>query len=492
MKKLILRWILAGLLFCLITGVAFANSWGLSGNLLDVVMEDGRWNDYTTISNQEGDFAVLGGRYHNVLMRHKNGELLTYPLAVWQETDKIQVETPKLNLRNDGRVLEITYGDQESYAFQLNRQYSTYDSGDALIQAYVNGLSFTRSDHSMLVSDGTRDVVWLRDVRLETFNIKLFPQTIEEVLHLNRMYAILDSGRNGMDMGASSVNIGKGTAPVYSAPFTRSWRAAKGKAAVGLSGQHWRMGEYLNADGEGFVRIRYEVSERTQRIGYVLASDLNTEVHEEHFFKTIHVPVETLKGTWLTDDPLVSQYQQFYLPKGLQLICMGTYGDDYAWVSGKIKNGTFTDGGKTVTDGDQIVWGYVPLKRLTISSEDEYRNTIEWDAMAKYAGHWHFAAGGVGVSDHLMLYADGTWEGYTDILRGGTWQLTRYNPEDNLYWADVPYEIVFFLENGAVNIKGFWPDEDGNGFSMLNWEGSGGYERLAEPFTPPADDAGNG
>ncbi len=493
MKNRFLRWVLLTVLLCLAFSPALANSWGLKGDLLDVVMEDNRWNDYSALTQQQGDFAVMGGRYHNVLMRHKDGELLTYPLAVWQETDKMHIETPKLNLRNDGHVLEITYGDQESYAFQLNRKYDTYDSGDALIHAYVNGLNFTRTDYSLIVSDGSRDVVWMRDVRLENFNIKLFPQSIEEVLHLNRMYAILDSGRNHMDLGASSVNIGKGTAPVYSAPFTQSWRAAKGKASVGLSGQHWRMGEYQNADGEGFVRIRYEVSERTQRIGYVLASDLNTEVHDEHLFKTIRVPVETRTNTWLTDDPLVSQYQQFYLPASVQLICMGTYGDDYAWVSGKIKNGGFTYGGQLITDGDQIVWGYVPLKHLTISAEDEYRNTIEWDAMAQFAGYWHFAAGGVGVADYLTLYADGTWDGHTgDEQTGGTWRLTRYDPTNDLYWADVPYEITFIRDSGTVNIKGFWPDEDGNGFSLLYWEGSGGYERMMEPHSLPPETAGNG
>lgn len=494
MKNNILRWILLALLVCLAISPALANSWGLTGDLLSVVMEDDRWDDYSTITRQQGDFAVLGGRYHNVLMQHKDGELLTYPLAVWQETDKLQVEKPKLTLDQDDQMLTLSYGEDETYVFRLDYQFDTYHVDDALVFAEVNGLTFNRDGYGFTVSDGENIALWQRNVVLKDFNIKLFPKSIEEVLHLNRMYAVLDSGIEGMDDGASSVNIGKGTAPVYSAPFGESaWRAAKGKASVGLSGQHWRMGEYINDDGEGYIRIRYEVSERTQRIGYVRASDLNTEAHKEHLFNTISVPAEAQSGTWLTDDPRVSQYRQFYVPPGTQFTCMGTYGMDYAFVAAKAKNGSFVDGGKLVTDGDQIVWGYVPLKHLTISSEDEYRSTIEWDTMAQFAGYWHFAAGGVGIADYLTLYADGTWDGHTgNEQTGGTWRLTRYDPANDLYWADVPYEITFMRDSGTVNIKGFWPDENGDGFSLLYWEGSGGYERLDGPFVPPEDGAGNG
>ena len=76
-------------------------------------------------------------------------------------------------------------------------------------------------------------------------------------------------------------------------------------------------------------------------------------------------------------------------------------------------------------------------------------------------------------------------------ITAGTWRLTRYHPDDHLYWADVPYEITFMRDSGTVNIKGFWPDEDGNSFSLLYWEGSGGYERTDEPFAP-SEPGGNG
>ncbi len=497
MNKLILRWVLLCLLFCLGISSALANSWGLSGERMNVVMDDDRWDHYSTLSKQQGDFAIMASRYHNVLMRHKDGKLLTYPLAVWQKTDKQHVDAPKLTLHNNTRTLEIAYGDQESYTFQLDYRFDTFLTADALIHATVSGLTFTRTDYSMLVSDGKRDVVWQRDVRLDDFNIKLFPRTIDEVLNLNRMYALLDStDRLGTDLeGRFQTGSGKGSVPVYSAPSRDSaWRASKGKAAVGLAGGYWQLGTYLNASNVPYIKIRYAVSERTQRIGYVCAADLGIETNPDlnQANQMIHVPVEVICSTWLTDDPVVSQYQQFYVPQGMQFVCMGLYGKDYAYVAAKAKNGSFVDGGQIVTDGDQTVWGYVPLRDLSISAADPCRNTIEWDAMASLAGHWYFAAGGVGISDYLTLYADGTWEGYTDILTGGTWRLTRYNPENNLYWADVPYEITFIRDNGTVTTKGLNPSDDGSGFSMFYWEGSGGYERMNEPFVPPAGEAGNG
>ena len=46
---------------------ASANSWGLKGKLLTLVMDDARWDNYSTVCNQAGSWAILGSRYHNAL-----------------------------------------------------------------------------------------------------------------------------------------------------------------------------------------------------------------------------------------------------------------------------------------------------------------------------------------------------------------------------------------------------------------------------------------
>ena len=68
MKKQILP-VLILLLACMIlicTG-ASANSWGLKGKLYQAVEQSKAWDDYTTLSNQEGSFAVMQARYHHAL-----------------------------------------------------------------------------------------------------------------------------------------------------------------------------------------------------------------------------------------------------------------------------------------------------------------------------------------------------------------------------------------------------------------------------------------
>ena len=194
--------LLSVILICFVITPAFANQWGLSGDLLDAVMEDGRWDDYTALTRQQGSFAVLGGRYHNVLMQYKEDELRTYPLAVWQETDKLQVSRPKLLLNEEEQMLSLSYGENETYVFHLDHPFDTFYTDDALVYAETNGLTFNRDEYGFTVSDGESVAYWQNNVVLEQFNIKLFPRSMEEVRHLNRMVQLLDSAdRLGTDLG---------------------------------------------------------------------------------------------------------------------------------------------------------------------------------------------------------------------------------------------------------------------------------------------------
>ncbi len=62
--------------------------------------------------------------------------------------------------------------------------------------------------------------------------------------------------------------------------------------------------------------------------------------------------------------------------------------------------------------------------------------------------------------------------------------MTRYNTFRDKYWYPVDYEITLIRENGYVNVKGLKLDD--NGFSLLDWEGSGGYERTLNDDLPNA------
>ena len=103
----------------LLCGTASANSWGLKGKLLTAVMADHTWDDYTTLSNQEGSFAVMQSRYHNALFFVDSQEHLhVYTTAVYQPEAKRKA--PKLYW--DGHYLTISYGERRVSAVRSGRK----------------------------------------------------------------------------------------------------------------------------------------------------------------------------------------------------------------------------------------------------------------------------------------------------------------------------------------------------------------------------------
>lgn len=464
---------------------ASANSWNLSGgHLLNAISSDHKWNDYIRIGNQAGDVAVMQGCNHNALMvvlfgsgaQPDNKRLEAYTKAVYQPEDG---RDSALTLTKTEDGFTLAYGDDERYTFALMQASPFAEAEYYLTEAAIGAFSMRAviewSEDGFAAihyeaKDPSQSAVCGGQLTLRRFNIDLFPRSIAEIRHLNHMRAALDSGldcfgwwENGL--GERVAGVGKGTAPVYSAPFGASaFRAADGKAAVGLEGELWRMGGFTNADGESYARIRYDVNLRAQRIGYVPASVFG-EANQtgETLDDFIHVDLRATRDTYLTDDPDVSQAPQFFVPQGTWFDCMGVYNDDYAYVAAEVKNGAFVAGGA-------IVWGFVPLKALELN----HRGEIQTEAMNALLGEWFFYAGGNQAEDELNFRADGTYTGKSIEETHGTWYVTAYNPFQNLYWNDPPYEITLIRDDGTVTVKGLTLNENGS-FSLTFWEGGGGY-----------------
>ena len=446
---------------------ALANSWGLKGELLDLVSDTDRWNDYTTLGKQAETAAVMQSRYHHVLLLAQNGALQAYTKAVFQP-DGSYAGRPTVTQNESS--LSIRYHDGLWFTFRLqDGEYILHSAkaGELTVTSTQDPFRYLARDEN-----GTEALI-VRSYPLKDFNIELFPQTINEVRHLNFMRSWLDAETIfSYALDAEVSGAGKGTAPVYSAPFGESaWRAANGKAAVGLGGTLWKLGGFRNADGEEYWRICYDVSPRTQRIGFVRREALDgPDVQpwpETTNLLSAHAVV--IQETFLTDDPDVSQYPQFVLPVGSQLVCLGRYNDDYAVVSAEVKNGRLTDGG-------QIVWGYVPLRDL--QPEVTWGTEPDASLMEQLVGRWFFAAGGISVGDQLELRADCTFlvPGTAEVPpRNGSWYVMPYNPADNLYWNNPSHEIVFLFDDGSARVEGLTAEADS--FSLTNWEGGGGYER---------------
>ena len=482
--------VLISILLILVFSIsASANSWGLRGDLLDKVSAVNTWNDYSTICKQAGDAAVMGSRYHNALMLVEDGELKVYTTAVHQPGSP---RDDVVGIEKNGDALILAYGKYgkgERYVFK-NCEYG-YCLTDVMVGEFRMELVNEDGWQRFKAYDAYDESYLSWVPYLSQFNIELFPRSVDEVKHLNYMLAVLESGSQVLpEDGLYRSNVGKGTAPVYSAPFgNAAWRAGKGKASVGLKGDFWTLKTFAGSDGEAYTLIKYDVSERTQRFGYVRSKDIKEEYDFEIQDDLINVDLVARRDTYLTDDPDVSQYPQFKVPEGTQFKCMATYDDEYAYVSAEVKDGKFVDGG-------QIVWGFVPLADLDVDPAGNYYGEVQPDAMIRLEGEWQFYAGGNQAQDKLIFYPDGTYQGVYakgddlgDEVDTGMYTVRAHNPDCNLYWNDPPYELTLMDEDGTVNIKGLsFGEQDGEEtFSLTFWEGGGGYVRIKE-----SEDGGNG
>lgn len=497
--------LLIALLLC---SFASANGWGLTGKLYQVLEQSKAWDDYSTLSNQAGPFAVMHNRYHHALFFVDDVDRLhVYTAAVYQPDDKR--EAPSLMLLDQD--LYMSYGKNEQYVFRPwteDGEYLLYSATIGDFQLLSNWENEEEGVSYYWANEKESTAIWWAKVRLSDFNIKLLPHSIEEVRNMNLMQAQLDSSLQCLGFVSGSGDMfsvdqpgerlkasKKGTAAVYSAPYGKSaWRAGNGKAAAGLNGDIWLLSQYRNEQGQSYACIRYNVSERTQRIGYILCKDLGLpEITDwnpdEPLTGFAHVDVEAIADTWLTDDPDVSQYPLFQVSKGIQFTCMGLYNDYYAYVSAEVRNDKFVDGGA-------VVWGFVPIRDLKPMDQER-----QPEAMNKLVGNWKVYAGGTMADDYLVFNDDGTftagmWDWDLDTPEraenaagaSGTWFVTKYNPFMNLYWNEPPYQLTLIYNNGQVIIKGLSFDEEG--FSLTDAEGGGGYIPATEDEVQLTEDHG--
>ncbi|MBQ8092557.1 MAG: hypothetical protein IJ242_03155 [Clostridia bacterium] len=492
----------------LFSSTASANSWNLKGKLLSAVIKTHDWDDYTLLGNQADPFAVMKARYHQAMFFVDNRDKLhVYTTAVYQPDDKR--EAPSLMMMDQN--LYLSYGNDEQYVFRPGTEdgeYLLYSATIRNFQLLSNWENEADGPFSYWANERGSTALWQSKIRLSDFNIKLLPHSVAEVHAMNLMHAQFDSSLQclgfvegsgdiyNVDHPGKLLKVGKKkTAPVYSAPYGKSaWRAGNGKAAVGLNGDIWMLSQYRNEEGQSYACIRYNVSERTQRIGYALCKDLGlpeiTDWHpDEPITGFAHVDVEATADTWLTDDPDVSQYSQFQVPKGTQFSCMGLYNDYYAYVGAEVKNDRFVYGGA-------IIWGFVPVRNLKPIEQEK-----QPEAMSRLVGKWKMEAGGSMADDYLVFNSDGTftagmWNWDLDTLErvkiaardSGTWYVTKYNPFMNLYWNKPPFQLTLIYDNGQVKIRGLnFVDE---GFSLTNAEGGGGYIPAAEDDVQLTEDQG--
>ena len=346
MKKHLLALSLSLILLAVLPWYAMANQWGISGELYTAVSDAGdTWDAYSVMEQASGTLAIMKSKYHHVLMC----------------------------LMDDGLH---TYTTDETYSF------CPAEEGYMLEQARVGDLILTgcRDEETGDIYryeavQGAESATWYASQHLGEFNIALFPRSVAEIRRLNLLGGALASGDSlfpRLDGDTPALRrfagVGTGTEAVYSALYEESaWRAADGKAAVGLAGELWYLRSYYDTfTGKAYACIRYAVSQRTHRIGYIRGTTLDPDADTAWaetdsvwapYDQLLSVPLRAVSDTYLTDDPDVSQYPQFAVPAGTLFDCMALYGESYAYVGAEVRDGQFVDGGA-------IVWGFGGLVSL--------------------------------------------------------------------------------------------------------------------------------
>ena len=406
MKKILLMTRACLLFVC----SASANSWGLRGGIINIVENSDRYEEYTAtadsgnkiVMDRHVNQAIMESRYHAQLIvaARNDGKWAADVIsttAVYQPDDARgeYPNNPELSHHENGFTLN--YGDSERYIFTWeDGQYVLTGAeyyvdpnpsyANTLIPAYGGMMFWQSGPANTFLPIG--DAVWYTDgITLQQFNIEQMPRTLMEVRNINMTRnALMEDGDELLFSDVwEGVKNGK-TLPVYAAPDVDSYRAGNGKAAVSLKGE-----ADILAVVDGWTLLRYEVSNRTSRIGWV-EGELS-DAAEMTFAAT---PLVTTAVTFLTDDPLVSQFEQVQLPEGMELTGLSYLGEYYAYVE---------------YEGEQLYRGFVPLKDLRPVQDrawgvDAKTADVRWDVMDALCGKWYVPGFGNSVT---IFYTDGTW-----------------------------------------------------------------------------------
>ena len=440
--------------------------WELEGDLLYLVAPLGEYEYYDSLCPQSGNVGALTGPDHNVLLLEESGKLHAYTGVLYQPGSG----QPAPRIITMDIWFTIIYNENLWYTFQkIGHSYQ-------LTEGLFNGLLVDWSaDESYYIFTGENGekVQMPGYISLDYFNVDLFPKTLEEVRHNNRLSATLNDGRfltlkPGLLLQYAE-DLSK--APVYTAPYVETAfrvRTANGKnATVSFGGDVWVLREWRNEYGGDYYMIRYNVNAGKQRIGFIRRSHVDgTGVEPWPKTDVLNARVVTTRKTVLTDDPHVSHSKVMQLSEGARLRCLGIYDAHHAYVA-------------TVDRSGRQVWGFVPLRDLDMLAWKLYDH--ETELMAQMEGVWWFQSGPDKLADLLTLHADGTYEGFGFLSAGeavcsGEWFVTKYDPAAGLYVDDPVYEITFIDDTGRVWVDGL--TVEGDAFTTHGHEKNGLYMKV--------------
>jgi len=178
---------------------------------------------------------------------------------------------------------------------------------------------------------------------VEWYNVDLIKEVRAYKKKNDSGHSIWDSFSTGFDtlQGFNFIQLRSGQKlNVYSAPDTKSWRGANGKATVSTNGAIYAAGW----DGN-WLLIMYETNGGSVRVGYVNGNKVRGGVPVETSLRFDRDPATVEKSCTLTDDPARTGSAIATLKVGTQVTYLTRFYNESAWdyvevkVNGKLARG---------------------------------------------------------------------------------------------------------------------------------------------------------
>ena len=266
---------------------------------------------------------------------------------------------------SDSRKLtweEIDYWDYESLGYAFNEIFARHGFNFKSGQDYDN--YFSAMPWYTPNSDPRNQVACYPKLNsVEWYNVDLIKQVRAAKKNNDYGKSIWDDFSTGFDtlQGFDYVELRSGQKlEVYSAPSSKAWRGANGKAVVGTNGAIYAAGW----DGD-WLLIMYETNKGSVRVGYINGNKVRGGVPLETSLHFEYAPATVLSACTLTDDPARSSTEIVTLQPGAQVIYLSRFYNNSAWdyvettVKGKTTRGFVRAGSLSVSHAAD------PLESLT-------------------------------------------------------------------------------------------------------------------------------
>lgn len=278
--------------------------------------------------------------------------LFLLPGAAWAESRWLIQDSDTRPLTEQ----ELLQWDFEALGYVLREIYARHGYHFAAGSDYE--AYFTAQDWYTPNDKNNVDGCYAEMSDLEWANVDLIQQTMQNMRIAGRLN--LEKGRSlwSDEVVIAPLNFVEANFPreqkynVYSAPNSKSWRGAKGKASVSTNGPVWAAGWVDN-----WLLIYYETSKGSVRVGYISGDKIPADLNVQGQLTFAKTPAVITAKCDLTDDITRAASKITTLKKGARVTYLAPYYAEKEWAYIE------------TTVSKKTVRGFVPLASLEQTEE---------------------------------------------------------------------------------------------------------------------------